>query len=238
MDEKRMSIIEHLEELRRRILICLVVVGAGAVVSYVFAPQIIDILKKPAGITLGKLKFFKPAEGFMAYLSIALKGGFVLSMPVILYQTWQFVAPALRPDEKRYGAVFVVFSSLLFVIGGLFCYVVLLPPALRYLHNFGSDELEPLISVSSYLSFTTLLIICTGIVFEMPLFVFFLARMGIISPATLIRQWRVAIVAILVIAAVITPTGDPFNLMLLAGPMILLYWISIIVAKFAVRRKV
>ena len=231
--ERRMSVIEHLEELRRRLIICIVVIAAGWVICYFFASQILELLKKPAGDSLGRLKFFQPAEGFMAYLNISLKGALALTSPVILYQLWAFVSPGLKPHERRYGSTFIIFATVFFIGGCLFAYFLLLPPSLHYLLQFNSAELEPLISVGSYVSFTSLLILCCGLVFEMPVIAFFLTKLRIVTPVFLRRQWRYAFFFIVLAAAIITPTGDPFNLALLALPMLGLYEVSIWASRLA-----
>lgn len=230
---RTLSVLQHLEELRKRILICLAAVTLGTVVSLAWAGRVIEWLKRPAGEALPRLAFFSPAEGVLAYLKVAATAGFILAMPVILHQVWVFVRPGLSNRERRFGLLFIGWGSLSFSGGLAFAYWVLLPASLRFLLSFGSDSLVPMISVSQYLGFVTTVLLAAGFTFEMPLAIFLLARLGMVSPRFLRRQWRLAVVGMMVGAALLTPTTDAVTMLLLAAPMLLLYEVSIRLATLA-----
>ena len=172
----------------------------------------------------------------MAYFKIAFFSGLVVAMPAILYQAWAFLSPAIGERARRYSATFVMVSLLSFILGGLFAYFILLPSALNFLLSIGKEDLIPMISVEKYVSFVLTIILCAGLVFEMPVAIFILTRMGIANHRFLRKKFKYAILAIFIIAAVITPTPDVFNMTLLAIPMIFLYEISIWVSFFATSR--
>jgi sec-independent protein translocase protein TatC len=227
MGQRDLTLTGHLEELRRRIIICLIFIAIGGLCLFPLSSAILNILKYPAKGLVDKLVFFSPQEGFMIYFKIAVVGGFVISIPVILYQVWAFFSPALEDRFKKYSLIFVFFSFMAFVCGCLFAYLFLLPVALRFLLKFGKGELEPLISAGKYISFVLAIVLCTGLVFEMPIISFILSKLGIINHRFLRKRFKYAILVIFVIAAIITPTPDVFNMTLLAIPMLLLYEISI-----------
>jgi len=235
-DERRLPITGHLEELRRRLWVCVGAILLASVVSFAWAGQLVDWLKRPAGPLLPQLAFFSPPEAFLAYLKIAVMAGLALSVPVILSQLWAFVRPGLRGKERGYGLGFVWWGSALFLVGGAFAYWVILPASLRFLLGFGGGQLEPVISISRYLSFTTTVLLVCGGVFQWPLLVFLLAKSGVIRPAALRHKWRHAVAGMVVGAAILTPTTDVATLLLLTVPMLALYEVSIWVAKLAAPR--
>lgn len=181
--------------------------------------------------------FFSPTEALTLYLNISLAAGLVLSMPFILYQAWKFAEPAVAGSIKSGPVLFVLSVTLAFASGALFSYFFLLPPALRFLLGFGGPDLQPMISAQSYISFVVWTVLGTGLVFEMPVISYMLSRLGIIDHRTLRAKYSYAVVAILVAAAIITPTPDIFNMLLLAAPMLLLYELSIWIARFAGKRR-
>jgi len=234
-----MTLIEHLEELRFRLFISAVFVVIGLGVSFFFGDQLIDFLKEPAerknpGF---QLQFIEPFELFVTYFRVSLLGGLILGMPMIVYQALRFVAPGLRPGERRWLYGTVVGATALFLAGVAFAYYIALPPALNFLLNFGGDLAEPNIRVGSYVDFVTRLLFWTGVAFETPLIVMYLARFGIVSAGQLLRWWRYAIVAAFVIAAVVTPTIDPVTQSIVAGPIIVLYFLGIVLAVFVQPRR-
>jgi sec-independent protein translocase protein TatC len=233
--DKELTLAGHLEELRRRIIISLVALGVASLIALPFAPMILKVLKLPASNTIEKLVFFGPQDAFLIYMKIGFLAGFIIVFPVVLYQLWQFVSPAVEERFKRKTVHFVAACSAAFFIGCAFAYFILLPAALNFLLSFGSEELQPMISASQYVSFVVGMILACGVVFEMPVLSFILARMGIINAAMLKEKWKVALVSILIAAAVITPTTDVFNMTALAVPMLLLYAASIWVAALARR---
>lgn len=235
MAEKDMTMIGHLEEFRKRIIICLAFFILATLAAFPFCGVILRILKLPAAGLIQKLVFFSPAEAFTVYFKIAMLSGLVASVPVLLYQAWKFVSPAIDERFKRYCLTFVGFCSVMFIAGCAFAYFLLLPAALKFLLTFGSDQMEPLISAGRYISFVAAIILCTGLVFEMPVLSFILSRIGVLNYRFLRKRFKYAVIVILVTAAVITPTPDVFNMMLLAVPMLFLYEISIWVSFFAGR---
>lgn len=238
MAEQELTVIGHLEELRRRIITALAALIGAAVLCLPLASSILYALKLPAGGALERLVYFGPEEAFLIYMRVSLIAGIILSFPVIAYQAWAFTAPALGGNFKRYTAYFVCVSVFAFAAGCAFAYFILLPAALAFLLSIGRGELEPVISATRYISFVTGFILACGAVFEMPVAAFFLGRTGIVSSAAMRRTFKYAFVAIIIASAVITPTGDAFNMMLLALPMLALYELSIWVVFFASKRRI
>ena len=237
MAEHELTVIGHLDEMRKRIIVALVAAIGCTVLAFPFASAILHILKLPARGAVSRLVYFGPEEAFMVYMRVSIITGLVVSFPVIAYQAWAFTAPALGTDFKKYSVYFVLSSVLAFASGCLFAYFALLPASLGFLLSIGQGELEPVISASRYISFVTGFILACGAVFEMPVATFFLARTGIISARLMRAKFKYALIAILIIAAVITPTTDIFNMMMLALPMLGLYEVSIWVAFFAAKRR-
>lgn len=233
LSERRLPIVGHLEELRKRLWGCVVVITLASMVSFAWADQLVDWLKRPAGPALSRFAFFSPAEAFLAYMKVAITVGLFVSAPMILAQVWAFISPGLTARERRYGFGFIWWGSSLFLAGGAFAYWVLLPLSLKFLLNFGHGQMEPVISVSQYLSFTTMVILSCGAAFQLPLGMFILARLGLVNSTILRQKWRHAVVAIVVAAAILTPTADVATLLLLAVPMLALYELSIWVTGFS-----
>ena len=229
---KYMTLVEHLEELRFRLFVSAVGVVAGLAVSAYFAGDLIEFLKEPAEARNPdfQLQFIDPFEMFVSYFRVALLGGLIFGMPVIVYQALRFVSPGLETSERRWAYLTVLGATLLFVAGVAFAYYVALPPALGFLLNFGGDLAQPNIRVGSYIDFVTRLLFWTGVSFETPLVVMFLGRFRIVSPGQLLRWWRLAVVIAFVIAAIVTPTIDPVTQSLVAGPIIALYFLGIVLA--------
>lgn len=230
--EQELTLVEHLTELRKRIIICLVFLGIGTIFSLPFASWVLKILKLPASDIIQRLAFFSPQEAFLIYMRIAFLSGLIISMPVILYQVWAFISPAIEERLRRYSSAFIVFCSLLFITGCFFAYFILIPPALKFLLSFGREDLEPVISASKYISFVITLILGCGFVFQMPALSLILTKVGIINTRILRKKYRYAIVIILIVAAAITPTPDAFNMLVLALPMLFLYELSIWISFF------
>jgi sec-independent protein translocase protein TatC len=230
--ERYLTLVEHLQELRRRLIICSVAIVAGLAVSALFTDDLLRFMKEPAedrreGFVL---VFLEPFESFVTYFKIALMGSLVIAMPVIVYQVLAFVAPGLKPNEKRWLYGTVVGSTLLFLAGVAFSYYVALPPALGFLLNFQDDIAQPQIRLGSYFDFVIRLLFWTGVSFETPLVVMFLGRFGIVTARKLIGWWRYAIVGAFVVAAVVTPTPDPVTCTVVAVPLIALYFLGVILA--------
>lgn len=233
--EKEFTITEHLDELRRRIIISIAVLILATLASVPFSPQILQLLKEPASGSIQRLAYFSPEEAFLIYMRISFVTGLVISFPVLIFQVWAFVSPAIGHNIKRSAFLFVFFSSAVFAAGCLFSYFIMLPTALKFLLSLGKNELEPVISATRYISFVTGIILACGAVFEMPVLSFFLTRIGILKASWMRKQFKYAFIAIVIAAAVITPTGDAFNMAMLAIPMLILYEASIWVSYIAGR---
>lgn len=231
--EKNLTFLEHLEELRRRMIVSFITLVICAGASFPLSKAGLRILKRPAEQTIEKLVFFSPQEGFMIYIRISFLIGIILALPVILYQVWSFISPALKEKTGRYLLSFTFCGTFSFIAGIVFVYFLLLPRGLWFLLSFASAELEPVISATRYISFVTSLLVAGGIIFQMPVFSFLLTKIGMINWRFLKNRFSHAVVVIFILAAVITPTTDIFNLLLLGIPMIFLYGISIAVSFIA-----
>ncbi|HEV8573963.1 MAG TPA: twin-arginine translocase subunit TatC [Dehalococcoidia bacterium] len=235
--ERYLTLVEHLQELRYRLTVCAIAVVLGVAISTYFGNDLIEFLKKPGEArsdTDLQLQFIEPFELFGTYFRVALLGGLALAMPVIVYQVLAFASPGLKANEKRWIYGTVLAATALFFSGLAFSYYVALPPALDFLLDppFGEGLAEPNIRIGSYIDFVTRLLFWSGVSFETPLVVMFLARFQIVSAGQLLRWWRYALVAAFVIAAVVTPTWDPITQTVVAGPIIVLYGLGILLAFF------
>src|SRR6266542_5177053 len=217
--DKELSLLQHLGEFRDRLMVASIAVLVTTAISFFFATDIIKILLVPSGVS--KLIALNPTENFTTYMRVALFSGIALAMPVILYEIYAYIDPALLPKERRFALTLGPFVLLLFAAGMLFCYFVLLPNALKFLVNFGGEVIENQLRASEYLSFVTTFILGMGIVFEVPVIIFALVR--IVKRDWLARQRRYVFLLSFVIGAVITPTPDPFNQTLVSIPMYLLF---------------
>ena len=233
--EPRLTLAEHLEELRRRLAISLLAVLAGTAFSLAHIHRLIAWLRRPAGEQLLNFAYFSPAEPLGAYLKVGVLAGLVLAMPVVLAQAWGFVRGGLQPDERRWGLFFIWSGSGLFAAGVAFAYAVLLPLSLRVLLGIGAGTLIPVLSIDRYLAFVMALAFWCGAVFELPVLLFLLAKLGIVTPEWLRQQRPYAVLVLVIIAAVVTPTTDAVSLLLMAGPMVLLYELSIWVVHLGMR---
>ncbi len=234
-NEKVMPFLDHLEELRQRLLRCIFSIILFSFGSYFFAKQIMKILLRPYPKE-EKLIFLAPTEGFITYIKISIFVGIIMSLPVIFYQLWKFVVPGLYKKERKYVPLIVLLSTLFFLTGALFCYFVIIPYGLNFLLGFSTDQLEPNIQIKEYLKFVTLLILVFGIIFELPLLSFFLTKLELLTPDFMRSKRRYGIVLIFMLAAILTPP-DVVTQLFLAGPLIILYEISIWVSKFAMSKK-
>lgn len=234
-DEQKTSVLDHLRELRRRLLWSVLVVVIAAFACFFFVEQIFEILKAPAGDI--DLIFIEMTEGFTTYMKISLVGGIILSMPFLIYQFVMFVIPALTRRERKTIFILLPVITVMFAGGILFAYYYLIPPATGFLLTFGTEVAEPQIRMSNYVNFITRLLLAIGIMFELPIVTSFLARMGVITSKWLADRRRIMIIFSFVLAAFITPTPDAFNQSIVAGTMIILYEISIWLAKLMQRRR-
>jgi sec-independent protein translocase protein TatC len=233
-EDKSMSLVEHIEELRRRLLVMLIALLITVAASFLIAQYAITILASPVG-GLAHLQSIEVTENFAVFVKVALLCGFILAFPVIIYELLRFILPGLTPREKRFVAFSIPVATIFFTGGVAFAYFVMLPSALPFLMKFLGVTTNP--RLSSYFNFVTGLLFWVGLCFEFPLFIFILSRFGIVSARSLLKFWRQAIVAIAVVAAVITPTVDPVNMSLMMAPLIGLYFISILFALFGYKKK-
>ncbi|MDA0988569.1 MAG: twin-arginine translocase subunit TatC [Chloroflexi bacterium] len=237
MKDKETSLAGHLDELRRRLIISVVVLVVATSAAFVFHPTIFRFLMAPAqgfeSLRDNQLIFTQATEMIGITMKVSLMGGLVLASPIILFQVIMFVAPGLTSKEKRYLFALLPGAMLSFVAGAAFGYYVLLPPALRFLLTFGSDLATPMIRVGNYINLVVTLLFWLGISFQTPLIMFFLSKIRVITPRALAKQRRFAVVVAFILGALITPTFDPVNQALVAVPIILLYEIGIWLAKLA-----
>ena len=232
-----MALGSHLDEARKRLLVALSSFVILSCLSFFFVQDILRVLKIPAGDALGTLSVFSPTAAILSFIKMGVAGGLILSTPIFLYQIWMFVRPAMEDRAARLGVWFVLFGTLLLLSGGVFSYFFILPASLKFLLSVGRGELQFLISLDSYVSFVLLILLGGGAIFQMPLVVLVLSKIGVITAGQMIRGWRIAIVVILILAAFLTPTPDLVNLSLMALPMMVLYIISIGIAKFSEKKK-
>jgi sec-independent protein translocase protein TatC len=230
-----MSFLDHLEELRRRIIWSLLYVAAGFCVCWYYAERLYGFAQAPIMQALRnhhldeKLVFLNPTEPFNMYLKVGFVAGLFVASPLVLYQVWAFIAPGLYRHEKRYVLPFMASSVGLFVAGGIFGYKIVFPAALDFLIGYGR-QFQPMITIGEYTDLFLTILIGLGIIFEMPILVFFLSLMGVVSAGWMWRNLRYSILVIFIIAAIVTPTTDILNMCLFAAPMVLLYVVSIFIA--------
>ncbi len=232
-----MTFVEHLEELRRRLIVCLTAIVLGTIVGMIFADRImlllLELASRVPGVTIQALEV---QEKFTTTLRLGLTVGLALAMPVIVYELWRFLRPGLLSNERRYVLIGLPLVTLFFIGGVLFSYFVALPAALNFLLNFGSDmsnvvRTQP--QLDPYLGFISTLLFWSGVSFELPIFLFFLAKIGIVNWRMLSRWRKYAFLVIAIVAAVITPTSDPVNMMIIAIPLYALYELGILLARLA-----
>ena len=242
--DRELSLIEHLDELRRRLFIAAIAVFATTAVSFAAATQIIKLLLIPASCQFvpafacdptlpTRLIALSPTENFTTYMRVSLFAGIAFAMPVILYEIYAYIDPALLPKERRFVRWMGIPVIGLFLLGMAFCYFLLLPNALKFLVNFGSEVIENQLRASEYLAFVTTFILGMGIVFEVPVIIYALVRVRIVRRSWLARQRRYVFLLAFVIGAVITPTPDPFNQTLVSIPMYLLFELGLLLSRFA-----
>lgn len=234
-DDKKSTVLRHILELRHRLIRSVIAVLITTIIAFVFAKHIFYVLTLPAeGIDL---IYIEMTEMIGTYMRVSLVSGIILAMPYLIYQLIMFVSPALQPREKKYVFLILPWVALMFLGGVVFSYFILVPPATKFLLTFGSDIAIPQIKIGSYISVVTRLLLAVGLVFEMPVVTTFLARIGVLSPKWLADKRRTAIILAFVLAALITPTFDPVNQSLVAAPLIILYEVSIWLAKLVYRKR-
>jgi sec-independent protein translocase protein TatC len=253
-DELRMPFWSHLEELRKRIVRSLILVAIGFGACFNYSEDILRLLMWPMNTrmevsssfpffsvtpnpTPQKLHYTTLIEPFWSHLKIALIAGIMVVFPFIMYQLWKFISPGLMQKERKYVGFFVFFSSLFFGIGVLFCYFFLLPFAVPFLMTYKTENLIAIIRIGDYIDFILKFLLASGIVFELPLIIVLLSRMGIVNPDTLAKYRKFAFLGAFIIGAILTPTPDVFNQTILSVPIYLLYEIGILAARLFGKRK-
>jgi sec-independent protein translocase protein TatC len=237
--EVEMTFIEHLEELRWRIIYILIGILIGTIICTVFSDFLINrILLLPAQKNGVKLQNLKPFGQIFLYFEVGMICGFILSIPNVFYQIWKFISPALRQNERKYISRIVVFSSFCFLTGVAFAYFIMLPVVLNFAAKFGTQLIENKFSIEEYMDIIISVMLASGLVFELPMASFFLSKLGILTPKFMRKYRRHAIVIIMILAAFLTPGTDPVSQIILAIPLIILYEISILVSKFSQKKVV
>lgn len=236
-DEKEMTFLEHLEELRWRIIYSLIGIVIGTIVAWIFIDYLVDyILLKPARDSGAELQNLKPFGQLFLYVQVAIIIGVIVSIPNIFYQLWKFIAPALHKSERKYILSIVIFSSLCFLIGVAFAYFVMLPLTLKFAAQFGSSDIKNQFAIDEYMSIIISVMLAAGIVFELPMISFFLSKLGILKPSFMQKYRKHAIVIIMIAAAILTPGTDPVSQIILAVPLVVLYEISILISKLSQKK--
>ena len=233
----RMSFLDHLEELRKRIIYSLYGLIAGCVISFWFAVELTHYLERYLTRFGGKLIYTELTGGFMFYFKVGGLAGLLLATPVILYQMWLFIAPGLYQREKRVVFPFVASATTLFALGVAFAHFVAVPSMLQFFASFSNEWVDMRPNISDAFDFYVKMVLAFGITFQLPILVFFLARFGIVTAGFLWKHFRYAILIIFIVAAIATPTPDPVNQTIFAAPMILLYLLSVLVAWIFQKRK-
>jgi sec-independent protein translocase protein TatC len=225
-----MSLMEHLDELRKRLIRAVIYLLIGFAVAYVFHERLYGIVQHPMDVLNLQLNFTHPTDGLNLYLKTSLVGGAILASPFILYQVWLFISPGMYSNEKRYVVPFMTATVSLFLVGVWFAYHWVLPGALKVLIGDFGRRFHPIITIEDYTNFFLSVILGLGITFELPILIFFLSILGIVDAKFLLRHIRYAVLVIFVIAAIICPLPDPFSMCLFATPMLALYLVGVGVA--------
>ncbi|OGQ93118.1 MAG: twin arginine-targeting protein translocase TatC [Deltaproteobacteria bacterium RIFOXYA12_FULL_61_11] len=234
------TFLDHLEELRWRLVRSLIAVTVGFLCCFGFAEELFELLMRPVLAVLPpagqQLHFTGLLEPFMVHLHVGVLGGLFVASPYIFHQVWGFVAPGLYHHERRYVVPFVLVSSLCFVGGALFGYLVVFPAGFRFFLSFTTESLVPVLTMGEYLSLSTKLILVFGLVFETPVIIFTLCGLGIVTPRKLLQSWRYVVVGISIISAVLTP-ADVLTMILMAIPLLILYFGSTLITMALLRRR-
>jgi sec-independent protein translocase protein TatC len=232
-----MSFLDHIEELRWRIIYSLVGVLIFTIIAWVFIDPLIEIiLLKPARDANASLQNLRPFGQLFLYFQVAIVAGIIASLPNIFYQLWKFISPALKHRERKYILWIVFFSTFCFLAGIAFAYFVMLPLTMRFAAKFGTNEISNVFSIEEYMSIIISVMLASGVVFELPMISFFLSKLGILTPKFMRKYRRHAIVIIMVLAAFLTPGTDPVSQIILAVPLVLLYEISIFISKISSKK--
>ena len=246
---------EHLGELRNRIVVSLIIVLAAFTVSFYFSENIFRLLTMPIHNTVSfsihspyisfnpgkspdlKLIFIAPAEAVWMHIKISFISAFIVSSPILFYETWRFIAPGLLERERKYAIPFVFTTTFLFLLGSLFCFIIILPFAMNFLLTYKTENLQPMISVGNYIDFCLKFILSFGAIFELPVMMVFLTKMGVVTPEFLAKNRKYSVLIAFILAALLTPTPDAFNQTLMAIPIIVLYETGILASRILNKKK-
>lgn len=228
---EEMTLQEHLLELRNRLVYSGIAIAVGFIIGLVFSFRMLNLIERLSGV--GKLQVLAPTESFVTTMKVALYIGIGIAMPVLVFQIVRFLAPGLTRNEKRYLYRAIPFVFIMFVLGVLFAFFVVIPRGLKFLHGFGSGTYDANFRASEVVSFYMTLLLWIGIVFELPIVMYLLAKLHVMTVRMMGSVRKYAIILIMIAAAIITPTPDPFNMFLVAAPMYLLYEFGILLARFA-----
>lgn len=232
-----MTFLDHLEELRWRIIYAFIGLIIGTIAAWIFIDFLIEnILLKPAIDNNIDLQNLRPFGQLFLYVQVAIISGIILSIPNIFYQLWKFISPALRKSERKYIVRIVIFSSFCFIAGILFAYFVMLPVTFGFAAQFGTEAIKNEFAIDEYMSIILSIMLAAGLIFELPMLSFFLSKLGILTPAFMRKYRKHSIVIILILAAFLTPGGDPVSQLLLGVPLVLLYEVSIFISKISQRK--
>ncbi|MDA8239449.1 MAG: twin-arginine translocase subunit TatC [Nitrospiraceae bacterium] len=253
MEDTKLPLTEHLTELRKRILISVVVLFFAFLFFFNYSEELFKLITFPLNSEIKldlanpyirieekvgpPLVFLAVAEAFWIHFKVSFVAAFIASLPIIFYQLWSFIAPGLLEKEKRYVMPFVLFATLLFLVGSLFCFYVVLPFSLTFLLGYKTASLTPMLSVEKYIDFCLKFILAFGLIFELPVVILYLTRFGIVSPKTLAKHRKYAVLFSFIAAAILTPTPDAFNQVLMAIPIILLYEIGMLLSIIIYRKR-
>ncbi len=236
-NEVEMTFLEHLEELRWRIIYSLIGIVIGTIIAWLCIDFLIDkVLLIPAKHAGFKLQNLRPFGQLFIYFQVAIIVGLIISIPNVFYQLWKFISPALKENERKYVTSIVVFTTFCFACGVAFAYLVMLPLTLKFAAQFGSVTIANNFSIDEYFSIVLSVILGAGLVFELPMLSFFLSKIGILKPSIMRKYRRHAIITILIFAAILTPGTDPVSQVILAIPLVILYEISILVSKISQKK--
>ncbi len=232
VEDEKMSLVDHLQELRQRLIRTIIAVLLTSSLSYYFVDHLMGIMTR----NVGKLYYLSPAEAFFTYCKLALAAGFILALPIVMYEMWAFIIPAFTTHEKVMALILVPSSVILFYIGLSFSYLFVLPLAVKFFLGFSSEVLQPLFSLGQYVSFVLAMLIPFGVVFQLPLVIVVLAKFGIINSKALSHYRKYVIILSFIVGGIVSPTPDIFGQILLALPILILYEISFVIVKFILKR--
>ncbi len=230
--DDKMSLVDHLQELRKRLITAIIAVVVGSTICYFYAAELVHFITAPAG----KLYYMSPGEAFFSYLRVSFFAGFLLALPIVLYQVWAFVVPALSNKERLASFILVPTSVSLFLIGLAFSYIWVLPAGIKFFMGFSTEDLQPMLSLGQYLSFVISFLLPFGFIFELPLLIVVLAKFGIIGSEFLTSKRKHVLVLSFVVGAIISPTPDVFSQTMIAVPVIVMYEMSRLIVKYILRK--